>query len=77
MIKLIQVGSYLNALDHYNIVKEMWRIYKKCDEVAYFYFSIIISHWRNKEKISWDQQNFAGSGIKVLITIGIRDPKFG
>ena len=59
----------LNALDHYNIEK-------KC-EVAYFYFSIIMSHWRNEEKIPWDQQNFAGSGIKILITFGIRDQKFG
>ena len=30
-----------------------------------------------EEKISWDQQIFAGSGIKILIVFGIRDQTFG
>ena len=51
----------LNALDYYNTVKAM---------------CITMSRWRNEEKIPWDQQNFAGSGIKILITFGIRDQKF-
>ena len=35
-----------------------------------------MSHWCNEEKISaWDQQNFAGSGIKILMNFGIRDEK--
>ena len=33
--------------------------------------------WRNGEKIPWDQQNFTGSGIKILNTFGIRDKKLG
>ena len=36
-----------------------------------------MSHWRTEEKIPWDQQNFAGSGIKILNTFGIRDQKLG
>ena len=33
-------------------------------------------HWGNEEKIPWDQQKFAGSGIKILITFRISDQTF-
>ena len=30
-----------------------------------------------KELVSWDQQIFAGTVIKIIITFGIRDQNFG
>ena len=36
-----------------------------------------MSHGHNEEKIPWDQQNFAGSMIKILTTFGIRDQTSG
>ena len=41
------------------------------------YYVFMKSRQNYEEKISWDQQIFAGSGIKILIVFGIRDQNFG
>ena len=38
--------------------------------MAYLYFSIIMSHWRNEEKISGDQQILLDQGSKLPSLLG-------